>query len=78
LGPDVTLIVGPGVTLFASRDPALYAAFHGSCEVVSDDPGAHGCKPLISVDRARDSTVQGTPAEGNPASCAGKFVLFPQ
>lgn len=78
LRPDVTLIVGLGATLFASRDPALYAAFHGSCEVVSDDPGARGCKLLISVDRARGSMIEGTSAEGNPASCAGKFVLFPR
>jgi polygalacturonase len=25
-----------------------------------------------------DATVRGTPAEGNPASCAEKFVAFPQ
>jgi len=25
-----------------------------------------------------DSTIKGTPTEGNPASCADKFVPFPQ
>ena len=41
LRPDVALIVGIGVTLFASRDPALYAVSPGSCGVVSHGPGPH-------------------------------------
>ena len=59
LRPDVTLIVGLGVTLFASRDPALYALSPGSCGIVSHDPGPRGCKPLISVDHAPDSAIMG-------------------
>ena len=31
LRPDVTLIVGLGVTLYASRDPAVFAVSPGSC-----------------------------------------------
>jgi polygalacturonase len=59
LRPDVTLIVGVGVTLFASRDPVLFAVSPGSCGIVSHTPGPRGCKPLISVDHAPDSAIMG-------------------
>jgi polygalacturonase len=73
LKPDVTLIVGVGVTLFASRDPALFAVSPGSCGVVSHSPdpllqrqgpvvggpGPRGCRPLINVDHAPNSGVMG-------------------
>jgi polygalacturonase len=59
LKPEVTLIVGVGVTLFASRDAALYATSPGSCGIVSHTPGPRGCKPLISVDHAPHSAVMG-------------------
>jgi len=73
LKPDVTLILGRGVTLFASRDPAVFAISPGSCGIVSHspgpppqrqgpvvgDPGPGGCKPLISVDHAPNSGVMG-------------------
>ena len=59
LRPDVTLIVGPGVTLFASRDPAVFAVSPGSCGIVSHSPGLSGCRPLISVDHAPNSGVMG-------------------
>jgi len=59
LRPGVTLIVGVGATLFASRDPALYAISPGSCGALSHDSGAPGCKPLIAADRAPNSGVMG-------------------
>lgn len=59
LRPDVTLIVGLGVTLFASRDPAVYATSPGSCGIVSHGFGPRGCKPLISVDHAPNSGIMG-------------------
>ena len=59
LKPEVTLIVGPGVTLFASRDASLYATSPGSCGIVSHTPGPRGCKPLISVDHAPGSAIMG-------------------
>ena len=59
LRPDITLIVGPGVTLFASRDPAVFAVSSGSCGIVSHSPGLSGCRPLISVDHAPNSGVMG-------------------
>jgi polygalacturonase len=59
LRPEVTLIVGLGVTLFASRDPALYAVSPGNCGIVSHSPGPRGCKPLISVDHAFGSAIMG-------------------
>ncbi len=57
--PDVTLIVGLGVTLFASRDAAVFAVSPGSCGIVSHGPGPRGCKPLISVDHAPNSGIMG-------------------
>jgi polygalacturonase len=57
LKPDVTLIVDRGVTLFASRDAALYAIQPGSCGVVNNAPP--GCRPLIAVDHASGSAVMG-------------------
>jgi polygalacturonase len=59
LKPEITLIVGLGVTLFASRDPAVFAVSPGSCGIVSHTPGPRGCKPLISVDHAPNSGVMG-------------------
>lgn len=59
LRPDVTLIVGLGVTLYASRDPALYAVSPGSCGVMNHTPGPRGCKPLIAVDHAPNSGIMG-------------------
>lgn len=57
LRPDVGLIVDLGVTVYASRDPRLYDVSPGSCGVVNNSPP--GCKPLISVDRASDSSIMG-------------------
>jgi polygalacturonase len=59
LRQDVTLIVDRGVTLFASRDPALYAVSPGSCGIVSHGPGPRGCKPLIAVNHASGSAIMG-------------------
>jgi polygalacturonase len=59
LKPEITLIVGVGVTLFASRDPAVFATSPGSCGIVSHAPGPRGCKPLISVDHAPRSAIMG-------------------
>jgi len=74
LKPGIALIVGVGVTLFASRDPALYAVSPGSCGIVSHAPDPspqrqgpvvgspgrpRGCKPLISVDHASNTAVMG-------------------
>jgi polygalacturonase len=59
LKPDVALIVDRGVTLYASRDPALFAVSPGSCGIVTHGPGPRGCKPLISVDHAPGSAVMG-------------------
>ena len=58
LKPEVTLIVGLGVTLYAARDPALYALSPGSCGIVTHG-GGRGCRPLISVNRAPNSGIMG-------------------
>jgi polygalacturonase len=59
LRPEVALIIGRGVTLFASRNPADFAVSTGSCGVVNQAPLASGCKPLISVDHAPGSAIMG-------------------
>lgn len=59
LKSDVALIVDRGVTLFGSRDPALYAISAGSCGIVSQTHGPRGCKPLITVDHASNAAVMG-------------------
>ncbi len=57
LRQGVTLIVDKAVTLFGSRDAALYAATPGSCGLVNEAP--RGCKPLISVNHASDAAIMG-------------------
>jgi polygalacturonase len=59
LHAGITLIVGKGVTLFASRNPALYAVSPGSCGIVRHGFGPRGCKPLIAVDHAPNAAVMG-------------------
>jgi polygalacturonase len=58
LKEDVTLIVGVGVTLYASRDPAVFAVTPGSCGILTHG-GGRGCKPLIAVDHAPTSAIMG-------------------
>jgi polygalacturonase len=57
LREGVTLVVAKGATLYASRDPELFATTPGSCGVVNHDRG--GCKPLISIKHAANSGVMG-------------------
>jgi len=59
LRAGVTLIVDKGVTLFGSRDAAVYATTPGSCGFVRQTPGPRGCRPLIAVDHAPDSGIMG-------------------
>lgn len=57
LRPDVALILGRGVTLFASSDPRQFDLSPGSCTVVNGLPS--GCKPLISVSHATGDGIMG-------------------
>ena len=75
LRAGVTLIVGKGVTLFASRDPALYAVSPGSCGIVSHGHGVRGCKPLISVNHAPNAAVMG---DGTIDGRGGEKILGSQ
>ena len=52
-----TLLVGAGVTVFASRDPRLYDVYPGVCGTVTKD-NRRGCKPLIHV-ADTDAAVMG-------------------
>ncbi len=72
---DVTLIVGPGVTLFGSRDASLYATSPGSCGIVTHTEGPRGCKPLISVDHAPGSGIMG---DGDIDARGGEKMLGSQ
>jgi polygalacturonase len=57
LREGVTLIVGKGATLFASRDPAVYEKTPGSCGLVNES--GSGCKPLISAQHVSGAGVMG-------------------
>ncbi len=57
LRSGVALIVDKGATLFASRDPSLYATSPGSCGLVNES--GHGCKPLISADHVSGASIMG-------------------
>ena len=57
LREGVTLIVDKGVTLFASRDPAIYEKAPGSCGLVNES--GSGCKPLISAQHVSGAGVMG-------------------
>jgi polygalacturonase len=58
LRSGVALIVDKGATLFASRDPSLYATSPGSCGLVNQASG-RGCKPLISADHVSGAAIMG-------------------
>jgi polygalacturonase len=57
LKPGVTLVVDSGAIVFGSRDPKVYELSPGSCGVLA--PNGHGCRPLITVDRASHAGVMG-------------------
>jgi polygalacturonase len=57
LREGVTLIVDKGVTLFASRDPAVFETAPGSCGIVNDS--GRGCNPLLSVQHVSGAGVMG-------------------
>ena len=57
LREGVTLLINKGVTLFASRDPALYATAPGSCGVVNQS--GRGCRALISVQHVSNAGIMG-------------------
>ena len=70
LRSGVTLIVGKGVTLYASRDPLAYELQGQSGKIISAKEYAgihcgtitengHACLPLIAVQNVRDSAVMG-------------------
>jgi polygalacturonase len=71
LKAETALIVGKGVTLFASRDAALYATAPGNCGVVLPQ-NLRGCRPLISVVNARNAAVMG---EGTIDGRGGEKIL---
>ncbi|MGO9641776.1 MAG: glycoside hydrolase family 28 protein [Candidatus Acidiferrales bacterium] len=57
LRSGVTLVVGAGATLFASRDPRLYDNQPGSCGLI--DHRGRGCNALIQVESAPNAGVMG-------------------
>ena len=57
LRSGVTLVVDANTALVASRDPRIYDLTPGSCGIVGEK--GHGCKSLITADRARDSGIMG-------------------
>ena len=57
LREGVTLLIDKGVTLFASRNPALYETSPGSCGVVN--ASRNGCKPLLSAQHIAGAAIMG-------------------
>jgi len=53
----VTLVIGPGATLYASTDPALYDRGAGTCG--TNDQSGKGCRPLITLDNTQGSGIMG-------------------
>ena len=70
LRSGVTLIVGKGVTLYASRDPRLFDVKPGTCGIVTES--SKGCKPLIAADRIVNAGVMG---EGTIDGRGGEHLL---
>ena len=72
----VTLVVGRGAVLFASRDPRDYDLRPGSCGTVTKE--GHGCKPLITAEKAAHAGVmgEGTIDGRGWAKLAGKDVSW--
>jgi polygalacturonase len=58
LREQVTLVIGKGTTLFASRDPKVYENSPGGCGIVNDEHAA-GCRPLISVKGVSGAGIMG-------------------
>jgi polygalacturonase len=58
LRAGVTLVVGVGATLFASRDPRLYDATPGGCGIITKG-GARGCLPFIHGKSAAGAGIMG-------------------
>lgn len=57
LRTGVTLLVDKGVTLYGSRNPAVYATAPGSCGVVNDLRA--GCRPLIHGGHVPHTAIMG-------------------
>jgi polygalacturonase len=57
LRPGVTLHVGAGVILFASRNPRDYDRKPGACGIVAESGG--GCRALVNGDGTADAAVGG-------------------
>ncbi|HEX7286110.1 MAG TPA: pectinesterase family protein [Candidatus Angelobacter sp.] len=70
LKPSVTLLVGEGTVLFASRNPREYDVQPGSCGLVNQD--GRGCRPLISARNAPHSGIMG---QGSIDGQGGEHLL---
>jgi len=79
LRAGVTLVVGSGVTLFASRDPRLYDATPGGCGIVTKG-GTRGCRDFIHGKNVPGAGIMGDPftrtdgstAQPSPATIDGR------
>ncbi|MGB6200828.1 MAG: glycosyl hydrolase family 28 protein [Candidatus Acidiferrales bacterium] len=60
LRAGVTLVVGHGTTLFASRDPRLFDVTPGGCGIVTKG-GAHGCRDFIHGKNVPGAGIMGDP-----------------
>jgi pectin methylesterase-like acyl-CoA thioesterase len=57
LRSGVSLLIDQGVTLYASRNPAVYDRGNGTCGRITD--ASKGCKPFISASKTQGSGIYG-------------------
>jgi polygalacturonase len=57
LKSGVTLVVGPGATLYASTDPRLFDRGGNTCGL--NDASGRGCRPLITAEATNGSGIMG-------------------
>jgi polygalacturonase len=55
--PGRTLLIDPGVTVYASLDPRDYDVASGSCGIIATS--SPGCKPLITLSHADGAAIMG-------------------
>jgi polygalacturonase len=60
LRPGVTLVIGGGTTLYASRDPRLYDLTPGGCGIVTKG-GTRGCRDFIHGKNVPGAGIMGDP-----------------
>ena len=83
LRANVALVIQKGVTLYGSRNPAVYETAPGSCGIIT--PPAHpmdsvpltGCSPLLLADHGRQRRHHGRRHHRRPRAAASAWIGKP-